>query len=67
MPQAAVSRYLLQTALDGGDMDAALANTNKNFVQVALNHQDDLNLKKNKIGPNGRGLNSDMPLRLGSN
>ena len=62
MPQAAVSRYLLQTILDGGSIDESLANTNKNFVQVALNHQDDLNLKKNKIGPNGRGLNSDMPL-----
>ena len=62
MPQSAVSRYLMDTILNKGNIQESLANTTKNFVQVALNHTDDLSLKANKIGPNGRGLNSDMPL-----
>ena len=61
MPQSAVSRYLLNTALSGGSIDSALKNTNKNFVQVALNTTDDASLKQNKIGPNGANLNSNMP------
>ena len=61
MPQSAVSRYLLNTLLTGGDVNSALKNTNKNFVQVALNKTDDASLKKNKIGPNGSNLNSNMP------
>ena len=61
MPQSAVSRYLLNTLLTGGDINTALKNTNKNFVQVALNTTDDASLKQNKIGPNGANLNSNMP------
>ena len=61
MPQSAVSRYLLDTILNKGSIKESLANTNKNFVQVALNHTDDLSLKSNKIGPGGKGLNSNMP------
>ena len=61
MPQSAVSRYLLNTLLSKGDINDALKNTNKNFVQVALNTTDDASLKQNKIGPNGANLNSNMP------
>ena len=61
MPQSAVSRYLLDTILNKGSIKESLDNTNKNFVQVALNHTDDTSLKSNKIGPGGKGLNSNMP------
>lgn len=54
MPQSSVSRYLLQTILDGKDLNKALENTNKNFFQVGLNKTDDAKLKKVK-------LNSKMP------
>ena len=61
MPQSAVSRYLLDTILNKGSIKESLDNTNKNFVQVALNDVDDASLKSNKIGPGGKGLNSNMP------
>ena len=46
LPQSAVSRYLMQTMIEGGDMNQALANVKRNFFQVALNKDDDSKLKK---------------------
>ena len=46
LPQSAVSRYMIQTLIEGGDAQAALGNVKKNFFQVALRKSDDAKLKK---------------------